>query len=130
MNTKSLLDFLSELEEMRKACNPEDMVRDSCGTYPKAQILSCLISDAKHLIKYGEYKIALENLLDNLAEYELKLDDETLEIAACAFGNNISTRNKKALADLKKDEINGISPKNPKRDQYLEAAENEFGPID
>ena len=26
--------------------------------------------------------------------------------------------------------INGISPKNPKRDQYLEAAENEFGPID
>lgn len=92
MNIKSLLDFLSEIEEMCKACNPEDMVRDSCGTYPKAQILSYMISDAKHLIKYGEYKIALENLLDNLAEYELKLDDETLEIAACAFGNNIKSR--------------------------------------
>lgn len=102
MNIESLLDFINKLEEMRKACNPEDMVRDSSGTYPKTQILAYLISDAKQLIKYGEYKIALENLLDNLAEYELKLDDKTLDFAARAFGNNISIRNKKALAVLKK----------------------------
>lgn len=80
------------------------MVRDSRGTYPKAEVLSNLISDANYLIQYGEYKIALENLLDNLAEYELKLDDQTLDLAICAFDNNISLRNKGALAALQKDD--------------------------
>lgn len=102
MKIESLLDFIAKLEEMRKVCNPEDMVRDSSGTYSKAEVLSHLISDARQLIQYGEYKIALENLLDNLAEYELKLDDQTLAFAVRAFDNNISIRNKKALESLKK----------------------------
>lgn len=104
MKIESLLDFITKLEEVRKECNPEDMVRDSRGTYPKAEVLSNLISDANYLIQYGEYKIALENLLDNLAEYELKLDDQTLDLAICAFDNNISLRNKGALAALQKDD--------------------------
>ena len=91
MKIESLLDFITKLEEMRKECNP-------------AEVLSNLISDANYLIQYGEYKIALENLLDNLAEYELKLDDQTLDLAICAFDNNISLRNKGALAALQKDD--------------------------
>ena len=69
MKIESLLDFITKLEEMRKECNPEDMVRDSRGTYPKAEVLSNLISDA-----------------------------------ICAFDNNISLRNKGALAALQKDD--------------------------
>lgn len=104
MKIESLLDFVAKLEEMRKACDAEDMVRDSCGTYPKNEVLSDLIKDARYLIQYGEYRIALENLLDNLAEYEITLDDQTLNLAVCAFGNNIARRDKEALAALQKDD--------------------------
>lgn len=104
MKIESLLDFITKLEEMRKACNPEDPVRDSSGTYSKAEVLSHLISDARQLILYGEYRIALENLLDNLAEYEITLDDQILDLAVCAFDNNISLHDKKALAAIQRDE--------------------------
>ena len=47
-----------------------------------------------YLIQYGEYRIALENLLDNLAEHEITLDDQILDLAVCAFDNNISLHDK------------------------------------
>lgn len=104
MKIERLIGFITKLEEMRKMCNPEDMVKDSCGTYPKNEVLANLIKDARYLIQYGEYRIALENLLDNLAEYEITLDDQTLDLAVCAFDNNISLHDKKALAALQRDE--------------------------
>lgn len=107
MNTKSLFDFITKLEEMCKACNSEDVVRDFSGTCSKSAVLSQLISDARELIQYGEYQIALENLLDNLTEYELKLDAQTLDFAVRAFENNIPMYSKNALAALKKDDVGG-----------------------
>lgn len=43
-------------------------------------------------------------MLDNLAEYEITLDDQTLDLAVCAFDNNLSLHDKKALAALQRDE--------------------------
>ena len=47
MKIESLIGFITKLEEMRKMCNPEDMVKDSCGTYPKNEVLANLIKDAR-----------------------------------------------------------------------------------
>ncbi len=90
MVLKDLSDFITKIEEMYEACNSEKMVRDAAGIYSAKSILGHLIADAKELMKYGEYQIALENLLENLSEVSFPLDRETVDLARRAFGENFS----------------------------------------
>lgn len=44
-------------------------------------LISSIINDAEELIKYGEYKIALENMLDLLSEYNIMIDRDISALA-------------------------------------------------
>lgn len=66
------------------------------------EIMKNCISDAQNLADYGELRIALENLLENILEYELYLDDKQIELAESAFGKNITDYDRKLLELLKK----------------------------
>lgn len=86
MNKNYLNQFVQQIEELSRACGSDEMVKDEAGTYSKASYLNNIISDAKGLIRYGEYRIALENMLDNLQEVSILLDKRTYELARKAFG--------------------------------------------
>lgn len=59
-----------------------------------------LVEAAKELAKYGERRIALENLLENVFENNIILDDELLDAADKAFGENASNYDKELLKDI------------------------------
>lgn len=102
MLLKPLLSFVSEIEEILMECGADDVVYDSSGSYSKSSFLSSVISDAKELIKYGEYQIALENMIDNLLEVSITLDKETVILARQAFGEEISSQNERVLEALER----------------------------
>lgn len=86
MNKKYLNQFIQQIEVLARTCGSDELVGDEAGAYPKASYLDHVISDAKELIKYGEHRIALENILDNLQEVSIILDKRTYELARKAFG--------------------------------------------
>jgi hypothetical protein len=85
MNKEYFEQFVDELECLSQNCESHECVSDSAGTYSKAIVLGHLVTEARELIKYGEYRIALENLLENLNEVSLKLDNATINLARLAL---------------------------------------------
>lgn len=70
-NAKTLvLEFIDKVEQRY------------LGT-PNAVVHSFL-KDSKHLIHYNECRIALENLLDNLYDYDIKISLEEIALAKAA----------------------------------------------
>jgi len=64
--------------------------------------LESFVFECKELIKYGEYMIALENLLDNLSEVSILLDNKTIDFARLAFGEQITEYHETLLKTLNK----------------------------
>jgi hypothetical protein len=79
--------FISRIEELSKTFDSNDTVTDSFGTYSKIYVLENIVLETRNLIAYGEYKIALENMLANLCEISFVLDEKTIALARQAFGN-------------------------------------------
>jgi len=75
---------------------------DKAGVYSKGVILDDIIFEAQNLIKYGEYRIALENTLENLNEVSITLEKEIVELARQAFGQNITKEMELLLSLLTK----------------------------
>ena len=96
----SLQRFISRIEAMLEECNAENTVCDTSGKYSKCDALLTILTDAKELIKFGEYQIALENMLENLFELSIHLDKDTLLLARLAFGEEISLKNERLLEKL------------------------------
>ena len=96
----SLQRFISRIEDMLEECKAENTVCDTSGKYSKFDALSAILTDAKELIKFGEYQIALENMLENLFELSIHLDKDTLLLARLAFGEEILPKNEKLLEEL------------------------------
>ncbi len=46
----------------------------------KEKIVNQILKDAKELIFYGEWFVAFENILDNLFEYNIKLEKKELTL--------------------------------------------------
>ena len=84
---KDLLEeFIKQIEELSKANDKKDYVRDSCGSYLKSSYLDDLVTETRELMEYGEYKIALEMMLDNLDEVSIVLDEKMIHLARRMIG--------------------------------------------
>lgn len=57
-------EFINQIEELMRESDKEEYVLDEAGMYLKVLYLEHLISEARELIKYGESKIALENMVE------------------------------------------------------------------
>lgn len=71
-----------------------------------------MILDAEDLAKYGEKRIALENLLENLFENEIDISSRLVDIAEDAFSDAPNDYDKNIIADLRQmiDDKQNISP--------------------
>lgn len=75
-------DFIKGLERMALSAGPDEKLRDvSGGETGRRKYLLLLVAEARELLKYNEWLIALENTLDNLSEYDLILPGELLHLA-------------------------------------------------
>ena len=83
-------EFINEIELLSKSRKYEDYVEDSSGIYQKCIVLEHLVSEARELVSYGEYKIALENILDNLHEVSITLDKKIIALARKAIGEKVT----------------------------------------
>ena len=86
MNKKYCTEFIRQIESLSRECGSNELVSDGAGFYPKSSYLAHLVSDARELMRVGEDRIALENLLDNLQEAAIVLDEKTWALARRAFG--------------------------------------------
>lgn len=69
--------------------------------YSKNKDVLDIIEHSNKLDEYGEFCVALENMLENIIENDIKLSMKMIELADKAFGNNKSEYNKKLIDDLK-----------------------------
>ena len=102
MNRDFLEEFVKQIEALSKTSDKKDYVedRDSCGSYLKHSYLDNLITETRELMKYEEYKIALEMLLDNLDEVSIVLDEKIINLARQAFGEKITVETEQLLNNL------------------------------
>ena len=57
--------------------------------------------DAEELAKYGEKRVALENLLENLLENEIYISSELINLAEEAFSDNATDYDNELIYDIK-----------------------------
>ena len=63
----------------------------------KIQDVQREVEEARRLSRYGERRIALENLLENLIELDVSLHMSEIDLAECAFGTILSKYEKQLL---------------------------------
>ncbi len=85
-----LEQFLFQMEELQKKSDRNAVVYDEYGAYNKVIYIENVIVEARELIKHGENRIALENMLENINEVGIALDTDTITLARKAFGETIS----------------------------------------
>lgn len=60
------------------------------------------ILDAEELSKYGEKRVALENLLENLIESEIYISPELIDLAEEAFSDNPTDYDNELISEMKR----------------------------
>ncbi len=91
MKKEFLERFLFQMEELKKKSDGDAVVYDEFGVYNKVIYIENVLLEARELIKHGEKRIALENMLQNINEVGIVLDVDTIALARKAFGENISS---------------------------------------
>ena len=66
--------------------------------------LEYFVIAAKDLMKYGEYKIAMENILSNFYDNSMLFDKHIIDLAVQAFGVEITEEEEILLKNLTKSE--------------------------
>lgn len=102
MNKEILQDFVNQIKDLAKKSKEDDYVNDGVKIYSKKSYLEWVLSDAEEFIYYGEYVIALEDMLDNLGEVNIVLDEKVINLARQAFGERITANQEKSLDFLTK----------------------------
>lgn len=74
MNQEFAELFINQIDELIKASAKEESIHD----------------EARELMKYGECKIALENMLENLSEVSILLDKSVIDFARQAFNGQVT----------------------------------------
>lgn len=103
MNKALLDEIVKHIEKLIKQSDKSEYVKDARGSYLKVEYMSNLLAEAKELIRYGEFEIALENMLENLSEVSIFIDEETANLARQAFGSKISVKMQKIIKSLVKE---------------------------
>lgn len=105
MDKKKLIEFVNQVERLSNASTKEEYVQDEAGEYLKYTVLEKMVSEARELIKYGEYKIALENILENIHEASISLDEGTITLAKEAFGDPLTVEARRLLCALEQPKV-------------------------
>lgn len=80
------IEFIDILESFSRKANEGAFYTHSRGEKcNEKQYLEHLVKEARELIKYNEWHVALENTVDNLLEIDYKLDSNVLDLASAAF---------------------------------------------
>jgi hypothetical protein len=87
MNVQYLNGFIEQIEYLSITSHIDDEVKDNFGSYKKIEFLKSLVFECKELMRVCEYKIALENILENLNEVSILLDSKIIDLARKAFGD-------------------------------------------
>lgn len=69
--------------------------------FSENKIVNDFIPDAEELAEYGEMRIALENLLENLIDNEIAISQELVSLAEEAFSDNPSDYDKQLIMEIK-----------------------------
>lgn len=72
---------------MKKEAYDKFMVKMS-SEFDNIDSVKEILLDAEELAKYGEKRVALENLLENLLENEMYISSELIDLAEEAFSDN------------------------------------------
>lgn len=97
MKKEFLEQFLFQMEELKRKSDGNAVVYDEVGFYNKVVYIENVIVEARELIKHGEKRIALENMLQNINEAGITLDADTIALARKAFGEIVSPDMEKLL---------------------------------
>lgn len=79
------IEFIDKLESTLENVDTNNIVENAFNSYNEKEYLENLIKEARELIKYNEWGIALENTIDNLLEVNYKLDDDLITSAVDAL---------------------------------------------
>lgn len=69
--------------------------------FSENKIVNDFILDAEELAEYGEMRIALENLLENLIDNEIAISQELVSLAEKAFSDKPSNYDKPLIMEIK-----------------------------
>ena len=86
MDIQKFEDFIECIDKISKRRGEE-----------KAQDINREVEEARRLSRYGERRIALENLLENLIELSVFLYTSEIDLAESAFGTTLSMYEKQLL---------------------------------
>ncbi|MDR0287813.1 MAG: hypothetical protein LBI03_08965, partial [Clostridiales bacterium] len=67
-------ELVNRIAQLADSISDSGTVTDSVGIYNEKKYLQRLVEDANELLCHGEWLIALENILDNLAKVNYKLE--------------------------------------------------------
>ncbi len=79
----------------------DKFMNDLSNEFTCDEIVKELILDAEELSKYGEKRVALENLLENLLENEINISSELIELAEEAFSDYPSSYDDELISEMK-----------------------------
>ncbi|GEM_PF-1812432 len=79
------IEFINELELLSETINSDSIVKDVFNSYNELKYIERLIKEARELIQYNEWIIALENTISNLFEIDYKLNINLINLAIDAF---------------------------------------------
>lgn len=86
---------------MKKEAYDKFMIKIS-SEFGNIDIVKELILDAEELYKYGERRVALENLLENLIESEIYISPELINLAEEAFSDNPTGYDNELISEMKR----------------------------
>lgn len=92
--------LIDGLEKLAGTVDESSIVKDSMGIYNEKDYLLHIVKDARHLIRYGEWYIAVENTIDNLCEVDYKLDNDLVLLVEKALKCGDDRENHLSLLDL------------------------------
>ena len=98
-----------------KKISYEKFIYELSVVFSDDDIVKDMILDAEDIAKYGEKRIALENLLENIYENEIIISLELIDIAEDAFSDAPNDYDKEIISDLRK-----MMRGNLKNDEYFE----------
>ena len=104
VNKEYCNEFINQMENLAKTDTKEYYNTSYFDKLSKDKILEHFVFLAKDLMKHGEYRIAIENILSNFYDNSIFLDDHIIDLARKAFGEKIDEKDELLLVALKKNQ--------------------------
>ena len=103
LGKKQTIEFINQIELMAEDANAGKMLNSIIETCDEKIFIQNLVINARELIEYNEWLIALENTIDNMYEFDFTLDSKLVDLGIEAL--NIFSTNSvrvKSLEEMRK----------------------------